>query len=325
MAPSKRNLSKLSKLASAGSADEEVVAPEKRKNVGILAGQDNTLSRLATGKLRAVEQLEHPPAKVRIWSEHDRDYGALSTESCADLIDGFRRAGKQEFAAIVRKIPDDDGFDYELICGARRHWTATHLGWDLLVEVRDLNDRQAFVLLDLENRDREDVSDYERAQHYKRALPMFFENKRKDMAKELDIHPSLFGRILDLADLPAWLVKAYRDRRELKVHHGQAYKRLLTDASSKRRMREAVQSFAGAGHDGNSVFKLLKKAGAKEKPAPKRKTREAYGRIAVSEGARGEITLKLPAAKRLKEKEIEGLQRSFAAFMKDYSDGASDT
>ena len=150
---------------------------------------------------------------------------------------------------------------------------------------------------------------------------MFFENKRQDMAKELDISPSLFGRILDLADLPAWLVKAYRDRRELKVHHGSAYKRLLTDADSKRRMREAARSFGDAGHDGNAVLKKLKKAGAKEKPVRKRKTRESYGRITVGEGAGGEITLKLPAAEKLKAKEVEGLEKSFAAFMKDYSTG----
>jgi ParB family chromosome partitioning protein len=325
---SKRNQARLDALAGAGSAHEEDVPAQSTQRKGVLATQSSVLGRLASGKQKAVMQLMHPPGRVRIWSEHDRDYASLDASSCADLVDGFRRAGQQEFAAIVRKLasddPDRDGIDYELICGARRHWTAGYLGWDLLVEVRDLNDRQAFVLLDLENRDRVDVSDYERALNYKRALPKFFGNERQQMAKELDIHPSLFGRILDLADLPVWLVKAYRDRAELKVHHGTAYKKLLNDAGAKRRMRDAVNGFGDSAPDGNTVFRALKKAGAPKKPVPKRRTRDKYGNIAVDEGANGNATLRLPPPSKLKAKDLDGIRKSFEAFLRDYEKAISD-
>jgi hypothetical protein len=59
--------------------------------------------------------------------------------------------------------------EYEVICGARRHWTVAWLRannyrqFRFLVEVRELSDEEAFRLSDIENRDREDISDYERA------------------------------------------------------------------------------------------------------------------------------------------------------------------
>ena len=139
-----------------------------------LIQRETALSNIASGKRRDIQLFLVKPDKVRMWSEHNRDYSLLNPQRCADLIEGFRRAGKQEFPAIVRRLSGDEAYDYELICGARRHWTANYLGWDLLIEVRDLNDRQAFTLQDLENRDREDISDYERALDYKKALARYF-------------------------------------------------------------------------------------------------------------------------------------------------------
>jgi len=327
-AASRRNKDRLDALASAGSAHEEDVPEQAPERKGVLATQAGVLGRLASGKQKAVMQLNHAPARIRIWSEHDRDYSALNASSCADLIDGFRRAGEQEFAAIVRKLasddPERDSFDYELICGARRHWTAAYLGWELLVEVRDLNDRQAFVLLDLENRDRLDVSDYERAINYKRALPRHFGNNQSQMAKELDMDRGRFMKLLDLADMPMWIVNAYRDRAGLKVHHGATYKRLMADPDAKRRMRDEAKKVADSAVDGNLVFKALKKAGAPKKAEPKRRLRAAYGRhIHVDESVSGKATLKLPAPNELKEKDFTSIKQSFEAFMADYEKAAS--
>lgn len=288
----------------------------------VMQGRHTTLDRIASGKQEVVRRLKHAPERVRIWSEHDRDYSQLSPSSCEDLIDGFKRVGRQEFAAIVRALPDNDpdraNSDYELISGARRHWTAAHLGWDLVVEVRDLTDKQAFQLLDLENRNREDVSDHERAANYKRALPKYYGNKRTLMAKELDIDPGNFNKLLDLADLPSWLVEAYGDKRELKVHHGAAYKRLIQDSAAKKRMNIAAKKLTGSNTSGKLVFKTLKEAGKPPKPVAKRSTRPNYGRIQVEEGANGSIRLVLPGIGKLSGEQRDSLTDSFTAFLSDY-------
>jgi len=253
--------------------------PHTQSGVRSLLQRDTTLSKIASGSQRTVKHLMHPPERIRMWSDHNRDYELLSIERCADLIDGFTRTGAQEFPAIVRKVTDDKNFDYEVICGARRHWTAAHLGWPLLVEVRELNDRQAFLLADLENRDREDISDYERALDYKQALPKFFDGKRVQMAQFLEIDKANFHRLLELAELPKSLVGAYADLRGLKVHHGTTYRKLLADPKTKRRLLDAARNIKTENLPGPKVFAALKKAALAPSEKPLSPIEKVYGNI----------------------------------------------
>ena len=292
-----RNKERLAKLTSALKPDaEENEAPHhSASGVRNLLQRDTTLSKIASGSQRTVKLHMHPPERIRMWSDHNRDYDLLSLERCADLVDGFTRTGRQEFPAIVRKVSDDENFDYEVICGARRHWTAAHLGWPLLVEIRDLNDRQAFILADLENRDREDISDYERAVDYKKALPRFFDSNRAQMAAFLEIDKANFHRLLDLSELPKAIVSAYADLRELKVHHGTAYRRLLADSKTKRRLLDAARNIKGEVLPGAKVFAALKKA-APSSEKPNSPTERIYGNIKATRNGKEptvKITLKL--------------------------------
>ena len=69
--------------------------------------------------------------------------------------------------ATVRRVRDDPEFDFEVISGARRHWTVSWLrthnysDFRFLIEVRELTDEEAFRFADLENRAREDLTDLE--------------------------------------------------------------------------------------------------------------------------------------------------------------------
>src|ERR1700760_3896901 len=89
---------------------------------GLLAGRENRLSELASGGAVTRVQELVDPGRCRIWEGHNRDYAALSEDTCTDLIDSFRAEGKQKFAAIVRRVSGDPQHDLEVICGARRHW-----------------------------------------------------------------------------------------------------------------------------------------------------------------------------------------------------------
>src|ERR1700751_1432917 len=63
------------------------------------------------------------PARCRMWSRHNRAYALLTAASCADLLDSLRAQGEQEFPAVVREITGDPDHEWEVICGARRHWS----------------------------------------------------------------------------------------------------------------------------------------------------------------------------------------------------------
>lgn len=207
------------------------------------------------------------PSKCKLWSHHNRQYDLLNEIRCADLIEGFKSTGKQEFPAIVRRIEEEGSeYEYEVICGARRHWTATYLGWELLIEIRELGDEEAFRLADIENRDRLDISDYERAIDYKNALNAYYSNQ-KQMAERLEVSIDWLSRFLSLADLPDEIVKAYRDITEIKVRHYRDLAPALKRASTKKKVIEAAIELHGKNLDGKQVIAALK--AATEQPRPK--------------------------------------------------------
>lgn len=206
---------------------------------GVLAGRSSRLTELASGSV-----VDHPqelvdPARCRIWDRHNRDYGALSETRCADLIESIKAQGRQEVPAIVRRITGDPDYDFEVICGARRHWTVTwlraHNYPDIryLVEIRKLTDEQAFRIADIENRAREDLSDVERARDYLRALDLYYEGKQKSMAERLNQSEAWLSRYLDLARLPEAVVVAFADPFELKISHIGMLKPILKPEESR--------------------------------------------------------------------------------------------
>ena len=246
-----------------GSLDEAAPQPEgpTRMPVGVLASRENRMAELASGAVvgRAIEQVD--PARCRLWSEHNRDYAALDETRCADLIESFKAQGRQEVPAIVRRVRGVPDIDFEVICGARRHWTVSWLRahnyteFRFLVEVRELTDEEAFRISDLENRAREDLSDIERARDYLKALERHYGGRQKDMAGRLNVSEAWLSRYLDLARLPGDLVAAFSDPHELKIKHVTQLKPLLKPDDRARRV------LAEAG-----VIAKLKGEGAPAKP-----------------------------------------------------------
>ena len=227
-----------------GSLDAAAPQPEAptRMPVGILANRENRMAELASGAVvgRAIEQVD--PARCRLWSEHNRDYAALDETRCADLIESFKAQGRQEVPAIVRRVRSVPDIDFEVICGARRHWTVSWLrahnytDFRFLVEVRDLTDEEAFRISDLENRAREDLSDIERARDYLKALGRHYGGSQKDMAARLNVSEAWLSRYLDLARLPSPLVAAFADPHELRIKHVTQLKPLLKPADRAARV-----------------------------------------------------------------------------------------
>lgn len=211
--------------------------------------------------------------QCKIWEKHNRNYELLNETRCKDLIDQFKITGRQEFPGIVRLINQGEESEtkYEIICGARRFWTCKYLGWKYFVEIRDLSDEEAFRLSDIENRAREDISDYERALDYKNALKHYYQNQVQ-MADRLEVSTSWLSRYLDIADFPEEVVNAYKDVTEIKVIHARKLKPFLSDSNANKLNKEKILKKAveikGLGYDGAKVVSELL---AEVKSKPKRK------------------------------------------------------
>jgi ParB family chromosome partitioning protein len=241
------------------------------------------MAELASGAVvaRAVEQVD--PARCRLWEEHNRDYARLDESRCSDLIESFKAQGHQEVPAIVRRVRGVPDIDFEVICGARRHWTVSWLrahnytDFRFLVEVRDLTDEEAFRISDLENRAREDLSDIERARDYLKALGRHYGGSQKDMASRLNVSEAWLSRYLDLARLPAQLIGAFADPHELRIKHVTQLKPLLKPDDRKRRVLAEAAAIAGRKGEGaapkpQDVIRLLSAAAdlPKKSGSPKR-------------------------------------------------------
>jgi ParB family chromosome partitioning protein len=194
------------------------------------------------------------PARCKPWVHHNRAYELLNEERCTDLIAGFRSLGKQQRPAIVRTLKggdregeDGQTYDFEIISGARRHWTVSWLRqqgetnaqgepyWFLVVVRDDLDSTAAFELSDAENRGQKDISDFERAREYRWALDSLYEGNVSRMADAIQMERSNLARLLGLTEMPELIVEAYPSILEIRTHH---WRQLSPYFSSKERAKQ---------------------------------------------------------------------------------------
>jgi ParB family chromosome partitioning protein len=283
-----KNRSILAGIVSATPAAVTETPNQGREPPPRIGDRISTLARVTSGDIR--EKTFHlvDPARCRMWAHHNRRYDLLSPTACAELLESLRSQGVQEFPAIVRRVRGDADYDYEVICGARRHWAVSHLRnvehreIKFLVEERDLSDEAAFRLADIENRARQDISDYERALDYLFALDAYYDGVARRMAERLEMSPAWLSRFLDLARLPDQIVAAFGDVRLLRSAHARELKPLLEHGDKRRRMLSAAHELSrkqmaaqAAGHDfleAARVVHLLKAAANGTTPDAARET-----------------------------------------------------
>ena len=219
-------------------------APEPRRppRTGFLGARDNRLAELASGGLITRTHEAIDPAVCRIWEGHNRDYDALNINVCADLVASLRAQGKQEVPAIVRRITGDPTYRFEVICGARRHWSVTWLrandypDFKFVVEPREMSDEEAFRVADLENRSRKDLSDYERASDYARAVDRYYGGSQQRMVERLQVTKSWLSRYLELAKLPTEIVQCFESPHVIGITHAAALAPVLGQPSMRQRL-----------------------------------------------------------------------------------------
>jgi ParB family chromosome partitioning protein len=173
------------------------------------------------------------PFRCRLWDLHDRFETGISEETCRAEIESFSRYG-QIVPALGRALRGDPDYDVEVICGARRLFVARHIKRDLAVELRDISDREALILMDMENHQREDISAYERGMSYSRWLRSGLFQSQDDIARALKISPPQVSRLLKLARLPAVIVDAFTSPAEIHESWGLELIEALEDGDRRQ-------------------------------------------------------------------------------------------
>ncbi|GAY24686.1 MULTISPECIES: ParB/RepB/Spo0J family partition protein [Sphingobium] len=189
------------------------------------------------------------PDEVSIWPGNARDYSALSEDRVRTLIDSLVAENGNRIPVIVRPTPNGEK-RYELITGTRRHWAIAWLNANnhpeisLYASIEDLTDEAAFRVADIENREREDISDYERATNYREALKSHYEGVQRRMAERLKLSPGTLSRYIALAEMPQTIVSAFGSPRDLTLHFAKPLLPLIDDQEKRQRMEDAARSIA---------------------------------------------------------------------------------
>lgn len=148
------------------------------------------------------------PFRCRMWTLHDRLEEHINEQMCKAEIESFSLHG-QLVPVLGRELKGHPDYDAELIYGARRLFVARHLNQPLLVDLRELSDKQCIVAMDIENRQRLDISPYERGLSYARFLRTGHFASQDQLARTLGVSSSQVSRLLKLARLPSVIVNAF--------------------------------------------------------------------------------------------------------------------
>jgi len=159
------------------------------------------------------------PFRCRVWTQHSRPEEQLTEHACKSLRESIARNGQHQ-PALGRPVTDDPDYDVEIICGARRHAVALALGRDLLVEVRALNDTDAYVAMYEENAEREDDCPYVQGQILRRALLSGTCTSQDDLASTFGLSPSKTSRLLMIAQLPSVIIGAFQSPTDIRESWG---------------------------------------------------------------------------------------------------------
>jgi len=286
---------------------EELDVPAPAES--IMASRSQSLARIAAGKVVTDRTEWVDPVRCRPWRLHNRDIDHLTEESCRDLIDAFLSAKKQRIPAIVRRIKGDPDYDFEIIAGVRRWWTVQwlrqhhHPEYEYLVTIQNVSDEEAFRVSDVENRSRKDISDWERAKEYSRALAEFYNSNQSEMAEHLNISRSWLSRLLDVARLPPEIVSAFPDNHGITVRIARDVKPLAIESrtfelmSAESRKIVAEREDLGTIPTAQDVAKRLIRATVVPTKSGNEEfeVKGASGKVMLrySRSARGGLTLKV--------------------------------
>jgi ParB family chromosome partitioning protein len=154
------------------------------------------------------------PFKCTIWSLHERLEGEITEESCKAEIASVLEHG-QMIPVLGRRLHGNPDYQVEIIYGARRLFIARHLNRDLIVDLRELSDRDAIIAMDMENRLRKDISPYERGLSYTQWLRSGHFKSQDEIARALNVSTSQVSRLLRVSRLPAVIVSAFRSPTDI--------------------------------------------------------------------------------------------------------------
>ena len=206
------------------------------------------------------------PALCDVWAGNTRDVAALASPAFADLMESLQKVG-QQVPAIARISPGDPD-RLEIVAGACRltairrinEERGVHEQMRLLVDLRDLDDEAALKIVDAENRGRSDMSQFEKACFYERAIPGIYATEQ-NLAAALGLNKSTVNRTLAIARLPGEVVALVEDRHAISAAQASAFLSDWNRPELLETLNDTIVDLSAKGQASAAVvFKALREA-----------------------------------------------------------------
>jgi ParB family chromosome partitioning protein len=166
-------------------------------------------------------------ARSRLANRHESEFDSADF---ARLKSEIEHAGVNVQPVKVRPVAENrDGVQYELVFGHRRHRACLELGVPVLAMIEDVSDKQMWLTMDRENRERRNLSPWEQGQSIQRALQAGLFSSIRRLAEESGMDHSNAAKALRLAELPAAVVAAFTSPADIQLH----WARPLSEALQK--------------------------------------------------------------------------------------------
>jgi len=197
---------------------------------------------------RARSAISIRPGDCSVWDGNPRDVPNLSADNCRSLIESIAQEDGNRIPVLVRANPPGSETAYQLLVGSRRRFSIDWLNHNGRPEIRlnalvvDLSDEEAFRLADIENREREDITELDRARSYQTAVDRFYGGVQSRMAEALNLSNSQLSRLLSMAQMPEEVVDAFATRDELRVRHSEVLTPLLRKPEQRARVIAAARA-----------------------------------------------------------------------------------
>lgn len=151
------------------------------------------------------------PRKVRpsrFANRHALSFAGAEFESLKSEI---AAAGRNVQPIKVRRLaaPAEDGVEYEIAFGHRRHRACLDLGLPVAAVVQQLSDAELFAEMDRENRERANLSPWEQGVMYQRALEQGLFPSLRKLAAAVGAQVGNVSTAVQLASLPQAVVDAF--------------------------------------------------------------------------------------------------------------------
>ena len=223
--------------------DDAANAPQTEPHQAPLSGEDAHIP--PRGVIRSLD-----PKSCSVFNLNGREQGPFNLAKHKRLIENIREHG-QQVPVIVRRSSIAGKF--QLIAGTRRLRAVEYLNAterkdrQLLAEVRELSDQEAWILAQAENSERTDISTLERARNWKSALHRLFDGNQTKFANSLGVHKSLVSRMLSLANLPEEIIALVANPDTLNVHFAEQLTPRLKDPNREKDLMALAKKFTDLG------------------------------------------------------------------------------